>query len=210
LEHIRDLSDEDYPRYKVAERTQIADHGAEMSVASPTMRATNHDARKGTDDEPLAVRRLPARHLRHSPGLIQWWDYAHQIARALWAGDRLPPFNVYGPVLEAQETAYVSAEATYSRFAPGDDRYNALNVVAFARPAITLAIQGLVNHRREARSEGMPIKASARVIGVRRRNTVRALDSDGPPRYQRPPRGSLVDAVEPQIRELLRARPRIP
>ena len=89
----------------------------------------------------------------HSPGLIQWWDYAHQTARALWAGDPLPPFNVYGPVLEAQEMAYLSAEATYSRFAPGDDRYNALNVVVFARPAITastLAIQGLVNHRRKA------------------------------------------------------------
>ena len=36
--------------------------------------------------------------------------------------------------------------------------------------------------------------------GVGRNTVRRALDSDGPPRYQPPPRGSLVDAVELQIR----------
>jgi transposase len=50
----------------------------------------------------------------------------------------------------------------------------------------------------------------ARVMGCSR-NTVRAaLRSDGPPRYERTPAGSIVDAVEPRIRELLRAYPTLP
>jgi transposase len=64
--------------------------------------------------------------------------------------------------------------------------------------------------RRLHRAEGMPIKAIARVLGVSR-NTVRAaIASDRPPRYQRPRKGSVVDAVEPRIRELLAAYPAMP
>ncbi len=37
-----------------------------------------------------------------------------------------------------------------------------------------------------------------------------ALASDGPPKYQRVQRGSIVDEVEPRIRELLQAYPRMP
>jgi hypothetical protein len=49
----------------------------------------------------------------------------------------------------------------------------------------------------------MPIKAIVRTLGVSR-NTVRAaLASDGPPKYERKPPGSAVDAVEPRIRELV-------
>jgi transposase len=56
----------------------------------------------------------------------------------------------------------------------------------------------------------MPIKAIARVLGISR-NTVRAaLACDAPPKYVRKPAGSIVDAVEPQVRELLRAYPRMP
>jgi transposase len=56
----------------------------------------------------------------------------------------------------------------------------------------------------------MPVKAIARVLGVSR-NTVRAaLASDGPPRYVRRPAGSIVDEVEPRIRELLKAYPTMP
>ncbi len=59
--------------------------------------------------------------------------------------------------------------------------------------------------RRLHRSEGMPIKVIARRVGCSK-NTVRAaLRRDAPPKYERPPRGSLVDAVEPRIRELLAA-----
>jgi transposase len=64
--------------------------------------------------------------------------------------------------------------------------------------------------RRLHRSEQMPIKAIARVLGVSR-NTVRAaIASDGAPRYERKPSGSIVDAVEPRIRELLQATPTMP
>ena len=64
--------------------------------------------------------------------------------------------------------------------------------------------------RRLYRAEGMPIKVIARVLGVSR-NTVRtAIASDGPPRYVRRPAGSVVDDVEPRIRELLAAVPTMP
>jgi transposase len=60
------------------------------------------------------------------------------------------------------------------------------------------------------RAERMPIKVIARVTGVSRNTVRRALAAEAPPRYQRPARGSVVDAVEPQIRELLRAWPTMP
>lgn len=64
--------------------------------------------------------------------------------------------------------------------------------------------------RRLHRSEGMPIKVIARQLGCSK-NTVRAaLRRDAPPKYERPKRGSLVDAVEPQIRELLVGTPTMP
>jgi hypothetical protein len=51
------------------------------------------------------------------------------------------------------------------------------------------------------------VKAIARLLGISR-NTVRtALASDGPAKYVRRPAGSIVDAAEPRIRELLKAYP---
>jgi transposase len=56
----------------------------------------------------------------------------------------------------------------------------------------------------------LSIRAIARVRGVSR-NTVRnALKAGGPPRYERRPAGSIVDAAEPRIRELLALYPRMP
>ena len=64
--------------------------------------------------------------------------------------------------------------------------------------------------RRLHRAEGLPIKAIVRVLGISR-NTVRAaIASDGPPKYERTPAGSIVDEVEPRIRELLHSYPRMP
>jgi len=64
--------------------------------------------------------------------------------------------------------------------------------------------------RRLHRAEGLGIKTIARRLGISR-NTVRdALRSDEPPRYERAPTGSVVDAVEPQIRELLGEFPMMP
>jgi transposase len=57
--------------------------------------------------------------------------------------------------------------------------------------------------RRLYRAEGLGIKTIARRFGIAR-NTVRvAVRSEAPPRYERTARGSIVDAVEPEIRELL-------
>jgi transposase len=56
----------------------------------------------------------------------------------------------------------------------------------------------------------MPIKQVARVMGCSKNTVKRALAADGPPRYERPARGSIVDAVEPRIRELLAAWPTMP
>ena len=64
--------------------------------------------------------------------------------------------------------------------------------------------------RRLRRAEGMPIKAIARVLGVSKNTVKRALAEQGPPRYERRAGGSVVDAVEPQIRELLKAWPSMP
>jgi transposase len=73
-----------------------------------------------------------------------------------------------------------------------------------------LDVENWAEIRRLHRAEGLPIRQIARVMGVSR-NTVRAaLASDGPPRYERPRAGSIVDAVEPRIRELLRAYPSMP
>jgi transposase len=64
--------------------------------------------------------------------------------------------------------------------------------------------------RRLHRAEGVPIKEIVRRLGVAR-NTVRAaLASDRPPRYERPARGSVVDAFEPRVRVLLGEWPRMP
>ena len=57
---------------------------------------------------------------------------------------------------------------------------------------------------------GLQIKAIVRMLGISR-NTVRpAIASDGPPKYERTPAGSIVDEVEPRIRELLQSYPRMP
>ena len=73
-----------------------------------------------------------------------------------------------------------------------------------------LCVEDWAEIRRLHRAEQMPVKAIVRVMGVSR-NTVRAaIASDRPPKYQRPRKGSIVDAAEPRIRELLRAYPAMP
>jgi len=73
-----------------------------------------------------------------------------------------------------------------------------------------LSVEDWAEIRRLYRAEKMPVKVIARVLGISR-NTVRAaIASDGPPKYERKPAGSIVDAVEPRVRELLRAYPAMP
>jgi len=73
-----------------------------------------------------------------------------------------------------------------------------------------LCVEDWAEIRRLHRAEKMPIKVIARVMGVSR-NTVRAaVASDRPPKYERPRKGSVTDAAEPRIRELLAAYPTMP
>jgi transposase len=73
-----------------------------------------------------------------------------------------------------------------------------------------LSVEDWAEIRRLRRAEGLPIKVIARTLGISR-NTVRAaVASDGPPRYERAAAGSVADAFEPRIGELLRAFPSMP
>jgi transposase len=73
-----------------------------------------------------------------------------------------------------------------------------------------LCVEDWAEIRRLRRAEQMPIKVIARVVGCSRNTVKAALATDGPPRYSRPARGSIVDGVEPRIRELLKATPTMP
>ena len=73
-----------------------------------------------------------------------------------------------------------------------------------------LNVEDWAEIRRLRRAEGMAVSEIARVMGVARNTVKAALAAEGPPRYQRAPRGSLVDEFEPRIRELLAACPTMP
>jgi transposase len=73
-----------------------------------------------------------------------------------------------------------------------------------------LKVEDWAEIRRLHRAEQMPIKAIARHLGVGRNTVRRALAADGPPKYERAAKGSIVDAVEPRIRELLAQWPDMP
>jgi transposase len=73
-----------------------------------------------------------------------------------------------------------------------------------------LDVEDWAEIRRLSRAEKMPIKVIARVMGCSKNTVKKALAAEGPPVYVRPSRGSVVDAVEPRIRELLQATPTMP
>jgi transposase len=73
-----------------------------------------------------------------------------------------------------------------------------------------LTVEDWAEIRRLHRAERMPIKVIARTVGCAKNTVWAAIRSDGPPWYQRAPRGSLVDQAEPRIRELLKACPTMP
>lgn len=64
--------------------------------------------------------------------------------------------------------------------------------------------------RRLYRSEQMPIRAIARKLGIARNTVRRAVADNEPPKYRRAAKGSIVDSVEPQIRDLLEQWPEMP
>src|SRR6478609_49109 len=73
-----------------------------------------------------------------------------------------------------------------------------------------LSVEDWAEIRRLRRSEGLPIKVIARTLEISKNTVKSALADDEPPKYERPPRGSIVDEVEPRIRELLQVYPRMP
>jgi transposase len=73
-----------------------------------------------------------------------------------------------------------------------------------------LSVEDWAEIRRLYRSERMPIKVIARVVGCSKNTVRKALAADHPPAYRRHRTGSVVDAVEPRIRELLQACPTMP
>jgi transposase len=73
-----------------------------------------------------------------------------------------------------------------------------------------LSVEDWAEIRRLHRSEQVPIKAIARRLGISKNTVRRALVASEPPKYVRRPAGSVVDAVEPQIRELLAVTPGMP
>jgi transposase len=73
-----------------------------------------------------------------------------------------------------------------------------------------LSVEDWAEIRRLHRAEGLPIKVIARVLKISKNTVKNALESDEPPKYQRPRKGSIVDEVEPRIRELLQAYPSMP
>jgi len=64
--------------------------------------------------------------------------------------------------------------------------------------------------RRLHRAEGVAIKEIVRRLGISRNTVRRALAHDEPPKYQRAPKGSIVDPFVPEIRKLLADSPRMP
>jgi transposase len=73
-----------------------------------------------------------------------------------------------------------------------------------------LKVEDWAEIRRLHRAEQVPIKEIARRLGVARNTVRKALAADGPPKYSRPARGSVVDPFEPQVRALLAQWPRMP
>jgi transposase len=72
---------------------------------------------------------------------------------------------------------------------------------------ISLEDWALIRHLH--RSEGLSQRAIARQLGIARDTVASALASAGPPKYEREPVASAINAVEPRIRALLSAYPRM-
>ncbi|MDQ1247900.1 MAG: hypothetical protein QG597_2272 [Actinomycetota bacterium] len=82
-----------------------------------------------------------------------WWERARRTAQQLSAGIAPPTIEVWGPVLEPDEKAVLTAEVNYARLYGGDGRYEPTSTFLFGRPALmmgSLAVTAAVNHRRKA------------------------------------------------------------
>jgi transposase len=100
--------------------------------------------------------------------------------------------------------------AWHPNFDPLPGEPDLTRTVELGKDEGVLSVEDWAEIRRLHRSEGLPIREIARALGISR-NTVRAaLASDAPPKYERAPKGSIVDEVEPRIHELLAMYPTMP
>lgn len=84
-----------------------------------------------------------------------WWEYARATARRITQGIAPAPVDVWGPVLEPNEVAVMTAEVTYSRLYGGDGLYEPTATYFLGRPAVmigALAATAAVNHRRKVKA----------------------------------------------------------
>lgn len=73
-----------------------------------------------------------------------------------------------------------------------------------------ITVENWAEIRRLHRSEGISQAGIARRLGISRNTVSKALASDRPPKYERVPRGSSVDAVDARVRLLLAEFPTMP
>ncbi len=73
-----------------------------------------------------------------------------------------------------------------------------------------ITVENWAEIRRLHRSEGISQAGIARTLGISRNTVAKALASDRPPKYERAPAGSSVDAVEARVRVLLAEFPTMP
>ena len=81
-----------------------------------------------------------------------WWNHARTTARLLARGIDPPAIDVFGPVLDQDEEAVLSADMHYSRQYGGDGCYQKADLLIVGRPAVMaagFAISAAVNHRRK-------------------------------------------------------------
>lgn len=104
-----------------------------------------------TADPRLAVHRPPVAERAHD-AWSWWWEQARSTARQIADGISPPTIRVWGPVLDADEVAVMTAEACYSRLYAGDGTYTPAAAFVLGRPAVmlgALAVSAAVNHRRK-------------------------------------------------------------
>jgi hypothetical protein len=97
--------------------------------------------------------RMPAPYSPASLSWAPWWAYARSCAHRLALGIDLPLIDLYGPVLDHDEEALLSAELSYSRLYGGDGRYDRSDVFVVGRPALmvgALAATAAVNYKRKS------------------------------------------------------------
>ena len=94
-----------------------------------------------------------------------WWNQARTTARLIARGIDPPAVDVFGPVLDQDEEAVLSADMTYSRQYGGDGRYQKADLLVVGRPAVMaagFALSAAVNHRRKVAARREAAGALAR------------------------------------------------